>query len=107
MNLFDKHRATFERAQLACKERHCWSPFPELPQKYPNATEAQAAGLAAYQAHLGTRFMLDQPGKIGETGEEISPYTQQALGIRYPHADVDTLFDAAEAAIPALGRCIG
>ncbi|MCY1164373.1 phenylacetic acid degradation protein PaaN [Polaromonas sp.] len=100
MNLFDKHRATFERAQLACRERHCWSPFPELPQKYPTATEAQATGLAAYQAHLGTRFTLDQPGTIGETGEEISPYTQQALGIRYPHANVDTLFDAAEAAIP-------
>lgn len=100
MNLFEKHRATFERAQLACRERHCWSPFPELPNKYPNTVEAQAAGLAAYQAHLGSRFALDQPGAVGELGEEVSPYTQQALGIRYPKADVDALFEAAEKAMP-------
>ena len=100
MNLHEKHRPTFERAQLACRERHCWSPFPELPAKYPNAAEAQAAGLKAYQAHLGSRFDLNQPGSVmAEVGEEVSPYTQQVLGIRYPQAEIDPLFDAAEAAI--------
>jgi phenylacetic acid degradation protein paaN len=104
--LFHKHRATFERARTACRERHCWSPFPELPGKYPNAAEAQAAGLAAFQAHLGSRFILDQPGavagvgEVGEVGEEVSPYTQEALRTRYPQADIDVLFDAAEAAMP-------
>ena len=34
-------------------------------------------------------------------GEEVSPYTQQALGIHYPQADIEQLFDAAEAAMPA------
>ncbi|HSV53698.1 MAG TPA: phenylacetic acid degradation protein PaaN [Burkholderiaceae bacterium] len=100
MPLFEKHRAVFERAQLACRERHCWSPFPELPNKYPDAAAAQAAGLAAHQAHLGSRFALDQPGIIGELGEEISPYTQQPLGIRYPQSDIDTLFSAGEKAMP-------
>ena len=100
MNLHEKHRPTFERAQLACRERHCWSPFPELPAKYPNAAEAQAAGLKAYQAHLGSRFDLNQPGSVmAEVGEEVSPYTQQVLGIRYPQVEIDPLFDAAEAAI--------
>ena len=99
-DLFQKHRSVFERAQTACRERHCWSPFPELPNKYPNAAAAQAAGLAAYQAHLGSRFVLDQPGAVNEVGEEVSPYTQEALGIRYPQADLDALFDAAEAAMP-------
>ncbi|VTU18590.1 phenylacetic acid degradation protein PaaN [Variovorax sp. PBL-E5] len=97
--LFERHRATFERAALACRERHCWSPYPELPAKYPNAAQAQADGAAAFRAHLGQRFALDQPGAVGEAGEEISPCTQQALRIRYPQADIDTLFDAAEAAI--------
>ncbi|GBU14687.1 phenylacetic acid degradation protein PaaN [Polaromonas sp.] len=101
MKLFEKHRATFERAQTACRERHCWSPFPELPGKYPDAAAAQAAGLAAYQSHLGSRFALDQPGVIGELGEEISPYTQQALGIVYPQSDLDSLFNAAEKALPS------
>ncbi len=98
-DLFQKHRATFERAQTACRERHCWSPFPELPNKYPNAVQAQATGLAAYQTHLGSRFVLDQPGAVNEVGEEISPYTQEVLGIRYPQADIDTLFNAAENAM--------
>ena len=100
MNLFEKHRLTFERAKTACRERHCWSPFPELPAKYPDAAEAQAAGLKAYQAHLGSRFDLNQPGSVvAEVGEEVSPYTQQALDIRYPQSDVDPLFDAAELAM--------
>lgn len=94
------HRQRFERAQLACRERHHWSPFPELPAKYPDAAAAQATGLAAFQAHLGSRFQLDQPGAVGEIGEEVSPYTQQPLGIRYPLADPQQLFDAARAAMP-------
>jgi len=99
--LFEKHRATLERAALACRERHCWSPFPEMPAKYPDSAAAQAAGLAAFQAHLGTRFALEQPGTMGELGEEVSPYSQAPLGIRYPRADPDALFDAAAHAIPA------
>lgn len=97
--LFEKHRATFERAAEACRTRHCWSPFPEMPQKYPDAAAAQAAGRAAFEAHLGQRFVLDQPGTVGELGEEVSPYTQEPLSIRYPEADLDVLFDAAEAAM--------
>ncbi len=99
MSLFDKHRATFERAQLACRERHCWSPFPDQPGKYPDAAAAQAAGLAAHVGQLGKPFLLDQPGNTAHIGEEISPYTRQALEITYPQADADTLFDAAESAM--------
>ena len=99
--LFDKHRAVFERAQRACTERHCWSPFPEMPAKYPDAAAAQVAALARFQGQLDRPFVLDQPGTVGELGEEVSPYTQQALGIRYPRADVDVLFGAAEQAINA------
>ena len=97
--MFEKHRATFERAQTACRERHCWSPYPDMPGKYPDAQTAQATGMAAFQAHLGQRFALEQPGQVNEVGEEVSPYTQQALGITYPQADIDTLFNAAESAM--------
>ena len=103
MSLFERHRARFEGAQVACRERFCWSPFPDLPNKYPDSAAAQARGLAAFQAHLGGMqprpFNLDQPGTIGSLGEEVSPYTQAALGICYPQADVDPLFAAAEGAM--------
>ena len=98
--MFAKHRAIFERAQTACRERHCWSPFPDMPGKYPDAEAAQTHGLAAFKAQLGSRFALDQPGRVSDIGEEISPYTQQPLGITYPQADIDTLFNAAESAMP-------
>lgn len=97
--LFDKHRAVFERAVAACRERHAWSPYPEQPGKYPDAQQAQASGLAAYRSHLGSRFALDQPGAVAEVGEELSPYTQTLLDVRYPKSDIDVLFDAAESAI--------
>ncbi len=99
--LFKKHRAIFERAQLACRERHCWSPFPEMPSKYSDTAIAQSTGLSAFNAHLDRHFALDQPGTVGELGEEVSPYTQAPLNICYPQADVDTLFTAAAQAMPS------
>ncbi len=105
MSPLERHRARFEGAQAACRERFCWSPFPELPNKYPDAAAAQAKGLAAFNAHLGggatSAFVLDQPGAVGLLGEEVSPYTQAPLGIQYPQADVDQLYTAAAGAIPA------
>jgi len=99
--MFDRHRDTFRRAQQAVASRECWSPFPEMPARYPQAEAAQAAGLAAFRAQLGLPFDLDQPGVIGATGEEVSPYTREPLGIAYPQSDPDTLFTAARAAMPS------
>ncbi len=101
VSLFETHRARFERAQDACRTRECWSPFPELPNKYPQADEAQAAGKQAFEAHLNRAFALDQPGEVGRLGEEVSPYTQARLGISYPRADPDHLFSAARTAMDA------
>ncbi len=102
MTLYATHRAVFERAAEACRTRECWSPFPEMPQKVPDAAAAQAAGRAAFQAQLGRPFDLAQPGWLAQDAgaEEISPYTQRPLGIRYPRSDVDALFDAAGQALP-------
>jgi phenylacetic acid degradation protein paaN len=104
MNAYQKHLPVLERARQACAERHCWSPYPEMPGKYPDAEQAQAAGLRAFEAHRGAegrpeRFAFDQPGQIGWLGQEVSPYTQRSLNIVYPQADLDALFDSAEAAI--------
>jgi hypothetical protein len=103
-DLFNTHHERFEAAQAACRGRYCWSPFPDLPNKVPDAAAAQARGLAMFSSHLGTAatprpFVLPQPGTVGLLGEEVSPYTRQPLGIRYPQADADSLFAAASKAI--------
>lgn len=100
---FEQHQERFHRAQRACAERHCWSPFPELASKYPDAQAAMQKGFAAFQSQLGdgqTRlFSLEQPGITGTLGAEVSPYTQQPLKIAYPHSDIDALFGAAHTAM--------
>ncbi|MBL8380017.1 MAG: phenylacetic acid degradation protein PaaN [Burkholderiales bacterium] len=97
--LIAKHAARLDRAATACRTRECWSPFPELPGKLPDAERVQREGKAAFEAHLGRPFALDQPGEIGRLGEEVSPYTGAPLGIDYPHADLDALFTAARRSI--------
>ncbi|MFN3954165.1 MAG: phenylacetic acid degradation protein PaaN [Pararhodobacter sp.] len=100
MSLYEKHRPLLEAAQEACRSRACWSPYPEMPARYPDAEAAAARGKAAFEAHLAAgHFTLDQPGTRTETGEEVSPYTQAPLGIRYPQADIDTLFMAGQQAM--------
>lgn len=100
--LYEQHRELLEAARIACQRREAWSPYPEMPERYPDAEAAQARGRAAFEAHRQRgRFVLDQPGIVDWIGEEVSPYTRQPLGIVYPQSDLDTLIASAEAAIPA------
>lgn len=94
--LVSRHRETLERAVEATRTREYWSAYPESPKAYGDP----AAALAAFEAHLGRDFALDQPGTVGSVGEESSPYGIE-LGIRYPQPDLDVLLPAASAAVPA------
>ncbi|MGC6475605.1 MAG: phenylacetic acid degradation protein PaaN [Parvibaculales bacterium] len=98
MSLFQKHKKTIEQALEACRTRHYWSPFTESPSRDLHPEGAHEKGKAAFDAHLGTSFELEQPGEIGRTGHEISPYTQAPLNIDYPKIDVDAVMSAAHKA---------
>ena len=91
--LFDKHRATLDRALAAIAERGYWSPYPESasPKVYGEGTAE--AGKAAYDALLGKPFPIELPGTIGTVGNERSPYGVD-LGVTYPKVDLDALFAA-------------
>lgn len=99
--LAEKHRSTLDQALDTIRTRAYWSPHPEHPKAYgENGSLDAAAGLEAYKALLNTRFELDQPGTDGWTGDETSPYGP-ALGIEYPHADIDVLLPAMRAGMAA------
>ncbi|MFE7775498.1 phenylacetic acid degradation protein PaaN [Streptomyces sp. NPDC057445] len=98
MQLTETHRPTLDQALEAIRSRAYWSPHPEHPKAYGETGAAD--GLAAYQALLGTRFELDQPGTDGWTGGEVSPYGPE-LGIEYPHPDIDVLLPAMRAGMAA------
>lgn len=94
------HRETLRQALGAIAERGHWSAFPESPSPRVYGEGAAEAGRAAYEAHLGRRFSLDQAGTVGWVGAERSPYGPQ-LGVTYPKADLDALLASARAAGPA------
>ncbi|MFE3513862.1 phenylacetic acid degradation protein PaaN [Streptomyces sp. NPDC059166] len=101
--LSEIHRPTLDRALETIRTRAYWSPHPEHPKAYgdeglPGSLGA-AEGKAAFDAVLGTRLELGQPGTDGWTGGEISPYGPE-LGVEYPHADMDVL-------LPAMGAGMG
>ncbi|MFC3573525.1 phenylacetic acid degradation protein PaaN [Streptomyces yaanensis] len=95
--LIAQHRPTLDQALEAIRTRAYWSPHPEHPKAYgENGSLDAAAGKAAFDALLGTRLDLGQPGTDDWTGGEVSPYGIE-LGITYPHADIDVLLAAMSA----------
>ncbi len=95
--LIDRHRPTLDQALETIRTRAYWSPHPEHPKAYgENGSLDTAAGKAAFDALLGTRLDLGQPGTDGWVGGEVSPYGIE-LGVEYPHADLDVLLPAMRA----------
>ncbi|MCX5525300.1 phenylacetic acid degradation protein PaaN [Streptomyces bobili] len=96
-DLIAKHRPTLDQALEAIRTRAYWSPHPEHPKAYgADGSLDAAAGKAAFDAVLGTRLDLGQPGTDGWVAGETSPYGIE-LGVEYPHADIDQLLPAMKA----------
>ncbi|MEU8466485.1 phenylacetic acid degradation protein PaaN [Streptomyces sp. NPDC029006] len=92
-----KHRPTLDQALETIRTRAYWSPHPEHPKAYgEHGSLDAAAGKAAFDALLGTRLDLGQPGTDDWVGGEVSPYGVE-LGVTYPHADIDVLLPAMRA----------
>ncbi|TVL92432.1 phenylacetic acid degradation protein PaaN [Streptomyces sp. SAJ15] len=99
--LIEKHRPTLDQALDAIRTRAYWSPHPEHPKAYGEGGSLSAAdGQAAFEALRGKRLELDQPGTVGWTGGEVSPYGID-VGVEYPHADLDVLLPAMRAGMAA------
>lgn len=95
--LIAQHRPTLDSALEAIRTRAYWSPHPEHPKAYGESGSLDAAaGKSAFDALLGSRLDLHQPGTDDWTGGEVSPYGIE-LGITYPHADLDVLLPAMRA----------
>lgn len=98
--LIARHAATLDAAIDAVRTRKAWSPFSDSPSTKIHGPDKPPAGKAAFEARLNTTFDLHQPGATGAVvGEEVSPYTQQPLNIRYPVSDPDALVASAVTAM--------
>ena len=96
--LLEKHRATLDGALSAIASRGYWSAYPEMPSPKLYGETAPEDGKKAYEAHLGQRFELGQPGQKDWHGGEKSPYGVE-LGVQYPVCDIEALIAAGEAAM--------
>ncbi|WP_028994385.1 phenylacetic acid degradation protein PaaN [Azonexus hydrophilus] len=96
--LLNKHRATLDGALEAIRTRGYWSAYNEMPSPKTYGETAADDGKAAFAAHLGQAFELDQPGSTGWHGGERSPYGI-ALNVSYPVCDPEVLIAAGRKAM--------
>ena len=92
--LFERHRATLDRAVQAIGARTYWSAYPESASPKNYGENAAETGLRAFDVLLGKPFPMTQPGTVGQIGAEKSPFGL-ALSVTYPKADLDALLAAA------------
>ncbi|HZS55820.1 MAG TPA: phenylacetic acid degradation protein PaaN [Bryobacteraceae bacterium] len=96
-DFFTRHKPLLDKAVEAIQTRGYWSPFSEVPSPKVYGEAANDDGKKAFEARLNTKFPIEQPGTIGQTGSEKSPFGIE-LGITYPKADVDKLLPAVQTA---------
>ena len=96
--LLDKHRTLLDGALNAIATRGYWSAFNEMPSPKAYGETAPADGKAAFDAHLGQQFALDQPGQTGWHGGEQSPYGVD-LNVQYPVCAIEALIAAGQQAM--------
>jgi len=96
--LFEKHRAKLEAALNAIHTRGYWAAYNESPSPKVYGETAADDGKKAFEAHLGQKFELNQPGGTSWLGGEQSPFGM-ALDVQYPVCDINALIAAGQAAM--------
>lgn len=94
-----RHADTLQRAIEAVSTRESWSPFSDSPSSKIHGAEKPVEGQEAFEAWLGKRYEIDQPGIAGWIGDEVSPYTRKPLGITYPRSEPAALIEAGNTAL--------
>ena len=99
MSLFEKHKATLEKAVEALHSRTFYAAFPENPAPAVYGETADADGQSKFKGSLGKKFEeLKQTNPTGWAGQEESPYLQEPLKISYPTFSAQQLVDEAKKA---------
>lgn len=88
MSLFDKHAALIKEAIAATETRNYYTPYPEIPKAYAEDGDAKAkAYISAVMNNNFTELLQENNGQW--VGEEISPYLQLGIGVKYPTNTVE------------------
>ncbi len=93
MSLFNKHESLVNEAIAATVARNYYTPYPEMPKFY--AEDADAKAKAYISAVMNNNFAELLQGGDAWVGEEISPYLQLGIGVKYPTKNIDAYIDDA------------
>lgn len=93
--LYNKHKELLDAAIAALQKRNYFSPYPESPKAYPEDADAKAKNWIS--AIMNNNYEgLDQTGSNGWLGEEISPFLQVGIGVKYPaFSETDIIANAS------------
>ncbi|MEV4265075.1 phenylacetic acid degradation protein PaaN [Kribbella sp. NPDC049584] len=97
-DLLAAHRDRLDAALTAIRNRGYHSAFPESPSPRVYGENAAADGKTAFEAHLGTTYLLDIPGAHGTVVTEQSPFGIP-MDVAYPRVveeGLDELLMAAQ-----------
>jgi phenylacetic acid degradation protein paaN len=96
-SLFEKYENIVSTALAALHTRGYYTPYPENPKAY--SEDGDTKGKAYISAVLNNNFSeLQQGDATAWIGEEISPYLQLGIGVKYPSNNIDTYISNAERA---------
>jgi phenylacetic acid degradation protein paaN len=96
-SLFDKHKYKIAEATDALFKRYFYALYPENPKAYDE--NADKEGKTAFAVQMNNDFTQLLQGEPKEwIGEEVSPYLQVGIGVRYPAYDAETLIKKSSAA---------
>jgi phenylacetic acid degradation protein paaN len=97
MSLFIKHKDLIQEAIAATLTRNYYTPYPETPKAY--AEDGDAKAKAYISAIMNNNFAeLLQEASESWVGEEVSPYLQLGIGVKYPTKSVQAYISDAEKA---------
>jgi phenylacetic acid degradation protein paaN len=97
MSLFNKHETLIKEAVAATETRNYYTPYPEMPKAY--AEDADAKAKAYISAVMNNNFSeLLQENNGQWVGEEISPYLQLGIGVKYATNSVEGYITNAQKA---------
>lgn len=96
--LFEKHRAKLDAALNAIHTRGYWAAYNEMPSPKTYGETAPDDGKKAFEAHLGQKYDLQQPGTTDWMGGEVSPFGIE-LNVQYPVCDIEALIAAGQSAM--------
>jgi phenylacetic acid degradation protein paaN len=97
MSLFSKHEALVKEAIEATSKRTYYTPYPEIPKFY--AEDGDAKAKAYISAVMNNNFAeLLQTGDGNWVGEEVSPYLQLGIGVKYPSQTAESYISKAQQA---------